>query len=100
MIKLEAGELDLVIRILKKALSDEKVIVFGSRVNGKAHLHSDLDLAIRGVEQLPLTALAELKDAFQESDLPFRVDVIDFHRVEASFQRVILTTGEELTWRE
>ena len=31
----------------------------------------------------------EIQDAFEESTLPFRVDVLDWHRISPSFRRVI-----------
>lgn len=37
--------------------------------------HSDLDLAIGG-EPMPLEKLFELRDAFSESDMPMRVDIV------------------------
>jgi uncharacterized protein len=54
---------------------------FGSRVIGNAadrqrvKPHSDLDLALVG-EPLALEQLFALRDAFSESDLPMRVDLV------------------------
>ena len=33
--------------------------------------------------------LGRLKEAFSESDLPIRVDVLDWHGISAAFRRVI-----------
>ena len=54
---------------------------FGSRVVGNAGAqqrvkpHSDLDLAIAG-EPLALEQLFALREAFSQSDLPMRVDIV------------------------
>ena len=54
---------------------------FGSRTIGHAadrqrvKPHSDLDLAIAG-EPLALEQLFALRDAFSQSDLPMRVDIV------------------------
>lgn len=73
------------------------VRVFGSRAKWTAKPHSDLDLALKGKEPLPRSVLGDLAEAFSESDLPFRVDVVDWHTVAPSFQAVIDRDGVQLT---
>lgn len=72
------------------------VRVFGSRAKWTAKTFSDLDLAVKGKEKLPYQLMVELADAFEESDLPFRVDVVDWHTVTPSFQAVIDRDGVSL----
>lgn len=96
MIKLCKQELQTVKNILSDHAPELDVLIFGSRANGNSHEHSDLDIALRGAHKLDILFLATLKDEFQESDLPFRVDIIDFHRVSPAFQKVILETCEAL----
>ena len=74
------------------------VRVFGSRAKWTAKPHSDLDLALKGREPLPRSVLGDLAEAFSESDLPFRVDVVDWHTVTPSFQAVIDRDGKPLSW--
>ena len=57
------------------------VHVFGSRAKWTAKTHSDLDLALKRDAPLPSSLLAELAEAFSESDLPFKVDVVDWRAV-------------------
>lgn len=52
------------------------VFVFGSRTGQAYRPDSDVDLLIETQEEIPLNTLARLKEAFEESDLPFRVDVV------------------------
>ncbi|MCS6772359.1 MAG: nucleotidyltransferase domain-containing protein [Kiritimatiellae bacterium] len=66
-----------------------KVLAFGSRVEGNAKAYSDLDLAIVGERVLPFKTVWRLREAFEESDLPFRVDVVDWHAVSEKFRDVI-----------
>jgi predicted nucleotidyltransferase len=75
--------------ILQRLVPDCEVRAFGSRVRGAAKPYSDLDLAIVGREKLPFKKLAALRIAFEESDLPFRVDVLDWHSISPEFQKVI-----------
>ncbi|KAB2951968.1 nucleotidyltransferase domain-containing protein [Heliorestis acidaminivorans] len=90
MIKLSEEELRTVKNILKTYASNLEILVFGSRVTGKTHEHSDLDIALKGKDKLDLLLLANLKDDFQDSDLSFRVDIVDYHRISPEFQKVIL----------
>ena len=52
------------------------IFVFGSRATNRQQKYSDLDLWIETVPQLNSSDLADLRDAFQESDLPFTVDIV------------------------
>jgi len=51
--------------------------------------HSDLDLCIMGDGPL-LSVLAHLREAFSESDLPIRVDIVDWSATDTSFQDMIM----------
>jgi predicted nucleotidyltransferase len=75
--------------ILKKHGHGVEVRVFGSRVSDKCKNYSDLDLALVSRNKIPRERLIELKEAFQESDLPFRVDVMDWNRLTPEFQKII-----------
>jgi len=94
MIKINKNELDIVIGILKKYVPTFEIFVFGSRINGNIHEHSDLDLAIKTTAgKIDLLLMADIRDAFQSSNLPFRVDIIDFNRASPEFQKVILNNS-------
>lgn len=87
----------IVQEVLAQHLPDGvSVRVFGSRAKWTAKTFSDLDLALKGKEKLPYKVMVELADAFEESDLPFRVDVVDWHAVTPSFQAVIDRDGVPL----
>lgn len=77
MLALSPGHLDTVRAILVRRLPGIEVRVFGSRARGDARVLSDLDLLLLPPE--PLSALERffLRDEFSESDLPFRVDIVD-----------------------
>jgi predicted nucleotidyltransferase len=65
-----------------------KVFLFGSRVNGQARKFSDVDIGIEGSERVPFTVMMQIRDAFEESSLPYFVDVVDFHNVDQKFEAV------------
>ncbi|MBR1734864.1 MAG: restriction endonuclease subunit S [Alphaproteobacteria bacterium] len=92
IIDIEKKHLDLVKQILKKVLgenSDIIVFVFGSRIKGNAEKFSDLDLAIFKEGKKVPKLVAELLYEFEESDLPFKVDVIDLNDVSENFRKTI-----------
>jgi len=89
MIDLAARHLAKVRSILGEQVPGCEVRAFGSRLAGTARPYSDLDLAVRGTARLSGDTLRHLKEAFEESDLPFRVDVLDWHAISPEFQRVI-----------
>ncbi|QRR04287.1 nucleotidyltransferase family protein [Dyadobacter sandarakinus] len=68
-----------------------EVWAYGSRVNGSAHDGSDLDLVIRSedLSKLDADVFFELKDKIRESNIPILVDLLDWARIAANFQRNI-----------
>ncbi|MCY4413150.1 MAG: restriction endonuclease subunit S [Caldilineaceae bacterium] len=89
MIDLNPNHLETVRQILAYHVPACEVRAFGSRVTWNANDYSDLDLAVVGVTALDRSTLARLKEAFEESDLPMQVDVLDWHGISQSFQKVI-----------
>lgn len=90
MIDLDPKHLELVKKILKQQAPQYLVLVFGSRIEGTAKKYSDLDLVLKGDEKVPLKILSSLKEALAKSNLPFQVDIIDWHRITPEFQGVIM----------
>jgi predicted nucleotidyltransferase len=94
MICISEAELKIINDIIFRLASDCDVLVFGSRYHKKAKEYSDLDLAFVGKEKLGLKRCLQLEDAFSESDLPYRVDVLDYHTISPEF-RAIVDGGNE-----
>ena len=63
--------------------------VFGSRATASARRYSDLDLAFEGEEPLSLDVLGDVAEAPSESDLPYKVDVIDLRSADPVFRAII-----------
>jgi type I restriction enzyme S subunit len=68
---------------------DHEVWAFGSRVKGTTKPYADLDLAVISDKPLPLDVVAGLAEDFSESDLPWRVDVVDWATTSEPFRKVI-----------
>ena len=75
--------------ILRDHVPECEVWVFGSRVDGAAKRFSDLDLAIVSTTELPVRRLALLASAFEESDLPIKVDLVDLRSASPTFRQRI-----------
>ena len=75
--------------ILQKHVPQLEVWAFGSRAKWQAKEFSDLDLAIIGDTPLSLDVRASLNEAFSESDLPWKVDVVDWATTSDSFRKII-----------
>ena len=78
---------------LRRYVPDREVLVFGSRATCTAKEYSDLDLAIMGDEPLSLRVVSALDEALGESDLPFKVDIVDWARIDEGFRRIIRGHG-------
>jgi predicted nucleotidyltransferase len=99
MIRPPAPALDLseedrreVLKILQAQIPKLPVWAFGSRVQGTARAYSDLDLAVITQEPLSMAAMADLKNAFDESDLVFKVDLVDWATTSENFRKIIKKT--------
>ena len=89
MILLSPEQKAIVERLLAEHVPSVEVRAFGSRINGTAKNTSDLDLVIVGSEKLPWEILNRLQEAFEESRLAFRVDLMDWQRLDDSFREII-----------
>ena len=89
-ITIREKDLAIVQAILQTMLKKEaKVWVFGSRAKGTTKRAADLDLAIDAGRPLLPNEVFELTDAFEESDLPYRVDIVDLWTVNPTFRGII-----------
>ena len=88
-LKLSPEQLQLVREILRRHLPGVEVRAFGSRVSGGCRAWSDLDLVVMTEKPLSLSLLMDVRIAFEESELPFSVDLLDWRRTDEEFQRLI-----------
>lgn len=86
MIQLTPGERKVVRAILRRHIPRVRVGVFGSRAKGKARKFSDLDLVLLTAKPVSFARLGALENDFSESELPFRVDVVDWAATESEFR--------------
>ncbi len=89
-IDLEEKYCILIKNIIQNTLpSNTKIWLFGSRAMRKAKLFSDIDLLIDTGSVLSLEQLSTLNHAFEESLLPYKVDLVDAQNVSTDFRKSI-----------
>lgn len=89
-IDLSPPELAIVRAILHTHLPPTaRAWVFGSRAMSTARRYSDLDLALEAEQPLGPDLLGNIAEALSESDLPYKVDVIDLRSVDPAFRAII-----------
>ncbi len=89
-VDIRPDHLEIVQDILRERLpAGFKVWVFGSRANWTAKDSSDLDMAVEGIGTLDYEAMVGLEVAFEESDLPYTVDVVDINAISPEFKRIV-----------
>ena len=89
MLAITEAERQIVLDILHKNVPEYEVWAFGSRVKGTAKRYSDLDLAI--ITEKPLSLETH---AFSESDLDWKVDIVDWAACSENFKKIIQTQFE------
>lgn len=89
MISISDSEFEIILEIIKKYAYDCDVLVFGSRYKNQQKIYSDLDLAFDCGSVISFKRLQEITEAFQESLLPYRVDIIDYRSISEEFRKII-----------
>ena len=88
--------------LLHKHLPGVEVWAYGSRVNGRSHDGSDLDLVLRDpkLAEIDTSRLADFIEALQDSTIPFLVEVRDWARLPEIFHHEIEREHVALVERE
>lgn len=85
ILNIEKRHLDIVNKILSK--QKYNFFVFGSRITANAKRLSDLDLLY--FEDIPEKVIGILEEEFEESDLPYKVDLVDYNSCDEEFKNRI-----------
>lgn len=85
MINIEPRHLEMIFSILKKY--GYTFYIFGSRITEKARKFSDVDLCY--TDDIPSKTLFAIKEDFEESNLPYTVDLVNYHKCQPYFQEII-----------
>lgn len=83
------NEYSIILNILKEYFDRYSFYYYGSRVKGTFNKTSDLDILIKGNQEMPLKNLVELKEKFDESKLPYIVNFTDYNSIDDNFYSLI-----------
>ncbi len=89
LLDVRPDHLKIVLDILQKHIPKNEVWAFGSRAKWTAKEYSDLDLCIISSAPLSFSLLGALADDFTDSNLPYKVDVVDWATVSESFREIL-----------
>jgi predicted nucleotidyltransferase len=84
-IDLTDAQLETVCRLINLHLPGLAVWAYGSRMKGTARRNSDLDLVVF-VDQASRAKISDLKESFEESNLPFEVDLHGWEELPREFR--------------
>lgn len=88
MINLEEKYLSFLNKVISGYLTSYTLYLFGSRVNGNSKKYSDIDIAISSKE-LSRSVKAKLEYEFENSTLPYEVDIVDLNDIAEEFRKLI-----------
>ena len=89
LLDVRADHFEWVKKILTDHVPQANVWAFGSRAKWLAKDTSDLDLCVDAQQPLSFVQMGLLKEAFEDSDLPYKVDVVDWATTSESFRKII-----------
>ena len=108
-IDITAEQRKTILALLERHLPNTAAWVYGSRVKWTSRPQSDLDMAVFASPE-QAGRVSDLRESFEESDLPFRVDLFVWDAVPEQFREqikrdhIVLTEKEERSagdeWRE
>lgn len=84
--KLQNDIKDIVFKYLDSI--NTKVFVFGSRVSETNRKYSDIDLGFESNKSIPYSLVLDIEDEFENSNIPYSVDVVDFSKVSDKFKNI------------
>jgi predicted nucleotidyltransferase len=69
------------------------VYLFGSAARGAMTPHSDIDIAVYAKEPLPVSLMAEIREALENSNILYNVDVVDMNAAPPELRTKIQNQG-------
>ncbi len=74
------------------------VYLFGSRANGTMTRYSDIDVAVLAKELLPAGLLSKIREKLDDSQIIYKVDLVDLNDVSTEFKEKVINEG--VLWKD
>lgn len=88
---------DQLLKILSQYLPDAQIILFGSRARETAQEGADIDIALDNHTPIPLSLIAQIEDALEETTIPVFIDLIDIQTASDDLKKEIKKEG--IIWK-
>lgn len=84
--------------ILDWFTEDVKIILYGSRARGDYYPSSDIDIGILYKDKSIKNKIILLRDKLEESNIPYKVDIVDLSESTEEFVDKVLKEG--IIWKD
>lgn len=97
MFGLEEKHINFIRNTLNEYFPTGKYYVFGSRAKGTNKEYSDIDIAVElKNEKISADTLGKILMFFNDSTLPYEVDIVDLKSIDENFKNLIINDLIEL----
>ena len=72
-----------------------RLFLFGSHATGRARYASDVDIAVLPERELPLDLLSQVREDLEQSNVLYKVDLVDISRTDEVFRQRVFAEGVE-----
>lgn len=93
MTKRESEIFKGIIKIIKRYLDPEKILLFGSRAKKDYKGNADFDIAIKEKEKVNTDIQRKIKEEIEKISGLYKVDIIFLNEVEKEFKEIVLKNG-------
>lgn len=84
-----------IIAVLSGLFPKAQIYLFGSRARGTSSQWSDIDLALKEEAKISRNAIGEAVSMLAASNMPYKIDIVDFNAVSDDMRKSILDEGIE-----
>lgn len=89
MLDLDKKYVDFIKATVLSEVPNAEIFVFGSRTQGNALKYSDVDIALKCEQKIPIVTILMLRAKFSDSTFPYKVDIVDLNDLKPEFKKII-----------
>lgn len=86
-----------IITLISALIPEAKIYLFGSRARGTNAKWSDVDIALDAGKELDILRVSEINEIMVATNLPYKVDIVDFYTVSPQMRESILR--DKIIWK-
>ena len=97
MYELDEKTKQKIIAVISALIPEARIYLFGSRARGTNAQYADIDIALDAGKELLLIDVDEVKSMLNESNIKYKIDVVDIYQVSDLMRKEILR--EKVIWK-